>query len=228
MDNATQSAESIKKDIENLRSRFVTIDKEDKCWKCGLGLVSKGFYVFPCQHAFHADCLISMVSSPPMVFGPKLIDRQWSSCLQHPFEGYTTFKKNWSRNQTRQVEHSCRPPSPLDPAPVAGTGSTATDLLLGVTGRNKLLAAGDKLRELIIPDVLAQAVSVVGQGVGVGPVSSQKKTKRDGTGLSEEQTARLKGQLDKIVAAVCPLCEGSVVGLDKPFVVDGEGLDWEV
>jgi hypothetical protein len=62
MDNATQSAESIKKDIENLRSRFVTIDKEDKCWKCGLGLVSKGFYVFPCQHAFHADCLISMVS----------------------------------------------------------------------------------------------------------------------------------------------------------------------
>lgn len=62
MDNATQSAESIKKDIDNLRSRFVTIDKEDKCWKCGLGLVSKGFYVFPCQHAFHADCLISMVS----------------------------------------------------------------------------------------------------------------------------------------------------------------------
>lgn len=62
MDDATQSAESIKKDIENLRSRFVTIDKEDKCWKCGLGLVTKGFYVFPCQHAFHADCLISMVS----------------------------------------------------------------------------------------------------------------------------------------------------------------------
>jgi len=98
-----------------------------------------------------------------------------------------------------------------------------------VTGRNKLLAAGDKLRELIIPDVLAQAVSVVGQGVGVGPsVSSQKKNKRDGSGLSEEQTARLKGELDKIVAAVCPLCEGSVVGLDKPFVVDGEGLDWMV
>ena len=109
----------------------------------------------------------------------------------------------------------------------AGTGSTATDLLLGVTGRNKLLAAGDKLRELIIPDVLAQAVSVVGQGVGVGPIS-QKKSKRDTNGLSEEQTARLKGELDKIVAAVCPLCEGSVVGLDKPFVVDGEGSDWEV
>lgn len=63
MDDATQSAESIKKDIENLRNRFVTVDKSDKCWKCGLGLVSKGFYVFPCQHSFHADCLISMVRS---------------------------------------------------------------------------------------------------------------------------------------------------------------------
>lgn len=114
------------------------------------------------------------------------------------------------------------------PKSAANTGSIATDLLLGVTGRNKLLAAGDKLRELIIPDVLAQAVSVVGQGVGVGPsVSNQKKSKRDGT-ISEEQTARLKGELDKIVAAVCPLCEGSVVGLDKPFVEDGEGRDWEV
>jgi hypothetical protein len=111
------------------------------------------------------------------------------------------------------------------------TGSTATDLLLGVTGRNKLLAAGDKLRELIIPDVLAQAVSVVGQGVGVGGGSaaiSKKKTRDRGDGNNDEKTARAKAELDKIVAAVCPLCEGSVVGLDRPFVAEGEGLDWDV
>jgi hypothetical protein len=96
-----------------------------------------------------------------------------------------------------------------------------------VTGRNKLLAAGDKLRELIIPDVLAQAVQVVGQGVGVGGAlaAGQKKTKRV---VSEEKTVRAKAELDKIVAAVCPLCEGSVAGLDKPFVEVGEGPDWEV
>lgn len=116
--------------------------------------------------------------------------------------------------------------------PNAGTGSTATDLLLGVTGRNKLLAAGDRLRELIIPDVLAQAVTVVGQGVGVsvGPSSSsasrKKNSKRDTA--SEERALKAKAELDKIVAAVCPLCEGSVVGLDKPFVIEGQGRDWEV
>lgn len=110
------------------------------------------------------------------------------------------------------------------------TGSTATDLLLGVTGRNKLLAAGDKLRELIIPDVLAQAVTVVGQGVGVGGSAStsktSKKNKRDT--VSDEKAAKAKAELDKLVAAVCPLCEGAVVGLDKPFVADGEGQDWDM
>ena len=112
MDNATQSAESIKKDIENLRSRFVTIDKEDKCWKCGLGLVSKGFYVFPCQHAFHADCLISMVSSL-LLIDSTLTSRQWNSYPQPHYGGYTTYKKNLSRNPIQQVEHSYHPPSHL-------------------------------------------------------------------------------------------------------------------
>ena len=61
MDEATASAESIKRDIEGLANRFVTVEMDDKCWKCGLALVTRQFYVFPCQHLFHADCLISMV-----------------------------------------------------------------------------------------------------------------------------------------------------------------------
>ena len=61
MAETTASAESIKKDIEGLANRFVTVDLGDKCWKCGLALVTRQFYVFPCQHVFHADCLISMV-----------------------------------------------------------------------------------------------------------------------------------------------------------------------
>lgn len=118
------------------------------------------------------------------------------------------------------------------PRKQGNTASTATDLLLGVTGRNKLLAAGDRLRELIIPDVLAQAVTVVGQGVGVGgattsaSAASKKKNRRDAS--SEEKASKAKAELDKIVAAVCPLCESSVVGLDKPFVAEDEGLDWAV
>ena len=108
------------------------------------------------------------------------------------------------------------------------SGSTATDLLLGVTGRNKLLAAGDKLREMIIPDALAQAISVVGAGVGVGSGGAAEPSRKDRRGLEGARAEGLRKDLDGIVAAVCPLCEGSVVGLDKGFVTDGEGGDWEV
>jgi hypothetical protein len=65
MDEATASAESIKRDIEGLANRFVTVEPDDKCWKCGLALITRQFYVFPCQHTFHADCLISMVRQTP-------------------------------------------------------------------------------------------------------------------------------------------------------------------
>lgn len=104
------------------------------------------------------------------------------------------------------------------------TGNAATDLLLGVTGRNKLMAAGDKLRELIIPDALAQAVAV-GVGGGGGKKTKSKKEKdRDDTRM---EAARQ--ELDGLVAGVCPLCEGSVVGLDRGFVrEDEDASSWAV
>ncbi|KAI6104067.1 hypothetical protein EDD16DRAFT_1638645 [Pisolithus croceorrhizus] len=61
MDEATRTAESIKQDIAELRSRFVTIAAEETCSMCAQLLLTRQFYVFPCQHTFHADCLISLV-----------------------------------------------------------------------------------------------------------------------------------------------------------------------
>lgn len=63
MDEATRTAESIKQDIAELKNRFVTIDAGEKCSVCAQLLLSRQFYVFPCQHTFHADCLIGLVSS---------------------------------------------------------------------------------------------------------------------------------------------------------------------
>lgn len=61
MEEATRSAESIKADIKNLQSRFVTLEATEKCSICGYELLTRQFYVFPCQHCFHADCLIGQV-----------------------------------------------------------------------------------------------------------------------------------------------------------------------
>lgn len=62
MDEATQTADSIKQDIAALKNRFITIDANEKCSSCSNLLLSRQFYVFPCHHTFHADCLIGLVS----------------------------------------------------------------------------------------------------------------------------------------------------------------------
>lgn len=63
MDDATQTAESIKHDIIALKNRFVTIDATEQCSVCSHLLITRQFYVFPCRHSFHADCLIGLVGS---------------------------------------------------------------------------------------------------------------------------------------------------------------------
>ncbi|THH09346.1 hypothetical protein EW146_g8708 [Bondarzewia mesenterica] len=60
MDDATRNAESIKEYISGLRNRFITIDVGEKCTVCSYPLLTRQFYVFPCQHTFHADCLIGL------------------------------------------------------------------------------------------------------------------------------------------------------------------------
>ena len=66
MDEATKNAEAIKQDIAALQKRFVTVDATEKCSSCALALMTRQFYVFPCHHTFHADCLIGLVSAPPV------------------------------------------------------------------------------------------------------------------------------------------------------------------
>lgn len=61
MDATTRNAEAIKADIQALRNRFVVIDASDRCTECGVNLLARQFYVFPCQHTFHVDCLIGLV-----------------------------------------------------------------------------------------------------------------------------------------------------------------------
>ncbi|KAM3584072.1 tethering complex subunit [Umbelopsis sp. WA50703] len=62
MDEATRSAENIRLDIRQLRSRFVVIGSMERCCLCDMPLLTRQFYVFPCQHSFHADCLVDRIT----------------------------------------------------------------------------------------------------------------------------------------------------------------------
>ncbi|ORY51491.1 hypothetical protein BCR33DRAFT_655948 [Rhizoclosmatium globosum] len=61
MDEATVSAENIRKDIQNLKNRNIVIHMTEQCSLCQLSLLTRQFLVFPCKHVFHSDCLTNMV-----------------------------------------------------------------------------------------------------------------------------------------------------------------------
>ncbi|KAK3380016.1 putative vacuolar protein sorting-associated protein [Lasiosphaeria ovina] len=57
MDESSQTAANIKVDIAALDHRYAIVEPGEKCYVCTLPLLSRQFFVFPCQHAFHSDCL---------------------------------------------------------------------------------------------------------------------------------------------------------------------------
>ncbi|KAM0756677.1 hypothetical protein T439DRAFT_341664 [Meredithblackwellia eburnea MCA 4105] len=194
MDDATRSAEAIKSDIANLRNRFVTVDAKEKCGSCQLQLLTRQFYVFPCQHAFHADCLINEVTQH---LGPASLRRMLEL----------------------QAQLS---PSSAPAAKSRGARATLVDDPL-LQGR-KLAAASvqglDQLRKLVLPDALLGAVGVnVGRK---GDRRQEQPTVRNET--EEARLQSLRDQLDDLLASSCVLCERAVESIERPFVDEGEEM----
>ncbi|KAH9872807.1 hypothetical protein J1614_005201 [Plenodomus biglobosus] len=61
MDDSELTAQHIKSDIKALEQRYAIVEPGEKCYICGLPLLARQFFVFPCQHAFHSDCLAKKV-----------------------------------------------------------------------------------------------------------------------------------------------------------------------
>ncbi|KAF6032157.1 VPS18 [Bugula neritina] len=61
MNEATKSADQIRQQIQDFRKKSGTVRTTDKCSLCSFPLVTRSFYLFPCHHKFHSDCLIAEV-----------------------------------------------------------------------------------------------------------------------------------------------------------------------
>jgi hypothetical protein len=57
MDESALTALHIKADIKSLDQRYAIVEPGERCYICRLPLLARQFFVFPCQHAFHSDCL---------------------------------------------------------------------------------------------------------------------------------------------------------------------------
>jgi vacuolar protein sorting-associated protein 18 len=57
MDESAKTANNIRVDIAALDCRYAIVEPGERCYVCQYPLLSRQFFVFPCQHAFHSDCL---------------------------------------------------------------------------------------------------------------------------------------------------------------------------
>jgi vacuolar protein sorting-associated protein 18 len=59
MDDSARSSQSIQMGISGLSCRYAVIQAGESCLICGYPLLTRQFYIFPCRHTFHADCLVT-------------------------------------------------------------------------------------------------------------------------------------------------------------------------
>ncbi|KZO98438.1 hypothetical protein CALVIDRAFT_46257 [Calocera viscosa TUFC12733] len=220
MEDATRSAESIRAEIAQLKDRFVTVERNERCARCGFGLLARQFYVFPCGHSFHTDCLIAQAKEylPPHALRRILaLQNQLVQLTQTRSALPTPGVPGANGPAQRALLSAAFNPQNLNLGQVS---KLANPLVLGSAGRKLLTTAGEGLRDLIVPESLASAIGAWG-GSGAGR-RRRVVDLEGGQGEEEKKVERIREELDDLIAAECPLCEGVVAGLDKPFVEPGE------
>lgn len=61
MDESVEMAENIRGEIQRFEKRYALVEPGENCFLCGFPVATKKFYVFPCLHTFHCDCLLEVV-----------------------------------------------------------------------------------------------------------------------------------------------------------------------
>ncbi|KAI7957480.1 hypothetical protein MJO28_004575 [Puccinia striiformis f. sp. tritici] len=229
MDQSNLTTKLIKEDLSKLSSRFLIINQDENCHSCYTTLLNRQFYLFPCQHSFHADCLIKEVMK-------NMTPSQLRRIL--------TLQNKLSSNPSSTMDNRIGPT-------VDNKGIMTSNSILSDSKKFALASVQglDLVRRMIIPDALVDVigggVGVIGSGVGgaLGTVLPSKLNARsslnpftsssssttttnnnnnNGKGDGNPELDKLKGELDNLVAAHCPLCRWSINSIDLPFTKDGE------
>ena len=63
MRELAESADSTLAELEGMKSRaHSTATQQTRCEYCAEALLGKAFYLFPCSHGFHCQCLVQRCS----------------------------------------------------------------------------------------------------------------------------------------------------------------------
>jgi ribosomal protein S14 len=72
MEELSESAESINTELESMKRRGYSVSSLQRCEYCPTALFNRQFYLFPCSHGFHNDCLMQRVHEHKHLDPPQL------------------------------------------------------------------------------------------------------------------------------------------------------------
>lgn len=66
MEGYSNNAEQLKNDLRTLKNKYIVIESSQKCDECYRSIYLEEFYIFPCLHGFHKECLLKRISESPI------------------------------------------------------------------------------------------------------------------------------------------------------------------
>ena len=236
MERMTLTADQIQDDIQALSNRFLLVDPEQCCIQCATPLSQRHLYIFPCHHAFHADCLVTEVTRH---LPPRLLRR-----LLQLQEELATLKGTPEESVPDPATTGQGPGFPVTTA-LSSTARVGASVASGL-GSLKL----DRLREHVRPEAIVEAISsglsasmASGRRVlaPLDPFAEPRIRQRHAAHVQAQAQAQaqvgapdastlakadaLRTELNTIVAGACPVCTLSVQQLTLPFVQGDDDLD---
>lgn len=196
MAEATKSADAIRQDIENLKNKYGFVSGNQVCEICHFPVLSRAFYLFPCQHVFHRACLASEVQ--------KSVDEVRSRKIADLMQ---VIRKD------TQLKRGSDLPLPL-PAAVQASAPSPSSLsfpssLAGLAG---LPAAASAFANA----ALNSTTSNQPQSLLVGDIGSRSDT---ALGLTPAEAQAVHDELDRHIAGECVLCGDIMIrSVAKPFI----------
>lgn len=222
MERTSVTAANIQQDIDRLSKRTIEIDTEHRCMQCATALLQRQFYLFPCRHGFHADCLTQLVTQ-------HLSSRRLRRLLQ-------------LQNELAAADGTS------EPRPTSPTKSKVSSSSFPLS--TSLERLREHVRPQAIVDAITAGLSVgVASGrralapldpsMSIRPASKGKSSTQAESANASVTSASWTAQLDKlraelntIVAGTCPICTLSVRNITAPFPDEkdheGDDADWIV
>jgi vacuolar protein sorting-associated protein 18 len=203
MAEATKSADAIRQDIEKLKNKYGFVNSNQVCDICKFPILSRAFYLFPCQHVFHRSCLSNEVQ--------KNVDDVKARKIS---ELINTIKKD------TLLKRGTDAPVPIPSAVASATNqqnmaspalSSLPSALSGGLANLQQFAAAALNSSSSSSSTSSNQQSLLSDDVGMRTNTS--------VGLSNAEAQAVHDELDRHIAGECVQCGDVMIrSVSKPFI----------